>query len=124
MTTRVLPPAEWPTLAHTELGPALVHLTPAAATVFVVEDAAGELVGCWSVLHVAHVEGLWIAPAHRKRGRVLLRLWNALCDWTAARGLTSVLTSAASPEIERLLASRGAVALPPAYALPVKPLRS
>lgn len=124
MTTRLLPPAEWSRLAETELGPALALLRPDAVTVFVVEDPDGAIVGCWSVINVAHVEGLWIAPPHRKRGRVLMQLWRMLCDVTAARGLTSVLTAATSDEVVRLLESRGAHALPPAYALPVQPLRS
>jgi hypothetical protein len=124
VTTRVLPPAEWNRLAETELGPALPHLDPASATVFVVEDVDGAIVGCWSLITVAHVEGLWIAPAHRRRGRVLVKLWALLCELTGARSLSSVLTAAVSPEVTRLIESRGGVALPPAYALPVQPLRS
>ena len=123
MTSRVLPPEEWSRLAETELGPVLSMLRPESATVFVVEDG-DEIVGCWSVISIAHVEGLWVAPSHRKRGRVLVKLWAMLCDVLAARGLTSVLTAAANEDVVRLLESRGAHALPPTYALPVQPLRS
>lgn len=122
MTTRVLPPEEWARLAATELGPALAQLPANATTVFVAESA-GEIVGCWSLVMFAHVEGLWIAPAHRKRGRVLLRLWERLRALTAERGLGAVFTGSLSDEVTQMLMARGAAALPPMFVLPVRPVR-
>jgi GNAT superfamily N-acetyltransferase len=123
VTTRILPPHEWPALAATELGAMLAGMAPDAATVFVTEDD-GAIVGAWSLITIAHVEGLWIAPEHRRRGRVLLRLWNALVDLAAARGITTVWTGSITSEVTGMLEARGAHRLPDMFALPLKKGRS
>lgn len=123
MQTRILPREEWPRLAHLDIGPALARADDQAVTVMVVEDGDGIIVGAWTLLLIAHVEGLWIAPDHRKRGRVLLRLWNRLLDVAQARRIRSVWTGSASDEVTALLTARDAVALPPMYALPLREVR-
>lgn len=124
MTTRVLPVEEWSKLAQSDFGPCLERLNPEAVTVIVAEDNSGEVIGCWSLIHFAHVEGLWVAPAHRKRGRVLVRLWNAMRALAETRGIQSVYTGALTEDVERLLMSRHAYPLPPMFALPLEALRS
>lgn len=123
MTTRILPAEEWSRVAHTELGPALAALPHVATTVFVAEQGE-EIVGCWALVTFAHVEGLWIAPSHRKRGRVLLRLWDRLRAIAGERGLGAVFTGAATNDVQRLLEARGASMMPPMYVLPIRPVRS
>lgn len=123
MTTRILPPHEWPVLANTELGSMLEQMAPTAATVFVAEDGEA-IVGAWALITIAHVEGLWIAPEHRKRGRVLLRLWTRLLELAAARGISTVWTGTMTPDVTHMLEARGALRLPEMYALPLKAGRS
>lgn len=123
MTTRVLPPAEWSKLAETDFAPLVPQLIADAVTVLVAEDETGAVIGCWGLITFAHVEGLWVAPAHRKRGRVLVRLWNAMRDLAGSRHIGAVFTGAVTDDIRRLLESRGAQALPPQYVLPLAPLK-
>lgn len=123
--TRLLPPAEWPRLAETELGPALDTLDPAAVTVIVAEDAAGAIIGCWSLITFAHVEGLWIAPAHRRRGTVLRELFERMCAVATDRGIPAVLTRSLQPTITRWILKRGGHPLPgEGFVLPLQLGRS
>ncbi len=112
MTTRILPQAEWPRLAHTELGTVWTLLSPETTTVFVVEDEAGEIVGCWSLLSALHAEGLWIAPAHRKGSAVGRHLLKAVKGGAKRSGARAVLTSAMTPEVAALLDHIGATKVP------------
>lgn len=122
MTTRILPPEEWPRLAATDFGPILDRLNREAVTIVVAEHQ-GAIVGCWGLITFAHVEGLWVAPAYRRRGgRVLVRLWNAMRELAMGRHIDVVYTGALRGDVQRLLASRQAEALPPMYALPLAPL--
>lgn len=123
MTTRILPSAEWGKLAETDFGPLIDQLNPAAVTVIVAEDG-DVVIGCWSLITFAHLEGLWVAPPHRRRGRVLVRLWNAMRALALERGIGAAYTGALSDEVRRLLESRHAEALPPMYALPLNALRN
>ena len=125
MTTRVLPPDEWSRLAGTELEPALELMNPKHVTVFVVEDEDGAIIGCWSFAPYYHVEGLWIHSDHRKRGRVLAKLWSQLRYLADVVGCKSVLTGAVTLEVAELLEHRGAMLLPSVtYALPLVSGRS
>jgi hypothetical protein len=75
MTTRILPPAEWHRLPE----PPLPAIRDAAIDghVVVVEDG-DEIVGCWVLMRCLHVEGCWIAPAHRRKVSVARRLYCAM----------------------------------------------
>lgn len=107
MTTRLLPREEWPRLAGTEAETIWPQLTDAARVV-VVEDATG-IVGCVLLQPVLHAECLWIAPAHRGRGGVARRLWDAL-RVTAREGfgVPWVMSGCASKQMAGLLAHLGA----------------
>jgi len=123
MTARILPPAEWSRLEATEgsgLQPAWRQLPVDDVTVIVVEDDDGVIVACWSLFAVYHVEGVWVAPAHRKRGVVAGRLLAEMRRVVHARGVAAVATAAESPEVVTLLETLGATRLPgDAYQLPM-----
>lgn len=119
MVVRSLPRADWPRLIGTELERAVPYL-PEDAEVLVVEDAAGAIVGCWAVIRYVHVEGLWIHPDHRKRGRVGAHLWRAMVEAARALGAGAVLTGAIDDQVRRLIAHAGGTKLPgDCYVLPL-----
>ena len=109
MTTRVLPPQEYDRLAHTELATVWPHYADGAMTVFVVEDEHGEIVGCWAVLRILHLEGLWIHPAHRTHGSVGRRLLTKARQMLHGLG---VVTNSVDPDITAYLERVGAVPIP------------
>lgn len=120
MTTRLLPASEWSRLAGTELAAAAEKL-PHDAKVLAVEDETGRLVGCWAAIPLVHVEGLWIAPEHRKAGSVGRRLWREMRRLLSLRGVRVALTGSVSPDVDALLLHAGAQELPgKCYVLPVR----
>lgn len=110
MTTRILQVEEYPRLVGTELETVWAHL-PAEARVVAVEDD-GELVGCWAVLPITHVEGVWVKPSHRNAGGVARRLLRGMRDVAQEMGARAVFTAALTPNVEDLLARVGAEPLP------------
>jgi len=119
MTTRVLDPSEYHRLTPTTLGP-YVSLLPAETRVIVIEQD-GALVGHLAVLPMWHTEGLWIAPAHRKRGRVLRRLLQGLGCTVRDLGISTVIPGADTEEMRTMLQGLGAQPLPALlFALNVK----
>lgn len=120
MTSRILPPAEWVRLHGTELEEVWPHLDQTRSTVIVVEDDDGAIVGCWAAFPYVHVEGLWIAPSHRKGGSVARRLWQAMCGAAERWGCEAVMTGALSDEVRALLAHAGAVSAGDQYILPLQ----
>lgn len=109
-TVRALPREEWARLEHTELGPALDLLPP--STIILVAERHGAIVGTWAAIRYLHVEGLWIAPAYRKSGAVLVPLGKAMYDLAVSLGESAVLTAAIDPAVENLLDRQGATELP------------
>lgn len=107
MTPRVLPREEWYRLPDAESA-AIAHQLPPSAQVLVVEDD-GQIVGSWMLLLVPHVECLWVAPSHRKRGGVFRRL---LAGMRRLAPATRVVTASVSPEVDALLMRYGAEPLP------------
>jgi hypothetical protein len=55
---------------------------------------------------------------------VLLRLWNALVELAAARGITTVWTGSITSEVTGMLEARGAHRFRMMFALPLKKGRS
>lgn len=117
MTTRVLPQDEWSKLAATAVGPVWSWL-PAGARPVVVESE-GQVLGCHVLVPVWHVEGLWIAEAHRGRASVARRLWAGVQAEAQALGVDHVITAAVDDRVRGLLAHVGAVPLPDHYVVSV-----
>jgi hypothetical protein len=106
MTSRILPPAEWPRLAGTELErvwPTLPRTND--VRIVVVEDEDRGVIGCWLACRVIHVEGVWIAEPYRKRTSVARRLWRTMGETIAAAFQAGgAWTGALQPDIAALLA--------------------
>jgi len=111
MTTRVLPPSEYPRLAGTE-AETIWPLLTAVGCVVVVEDG-DQIVGCHVLQPVLHAECLWIHPDHRKRSSAARRLWQAVQATIRERfKASSFATMACSDDIRALLAHVDAVRVP------------
>lgn len=120
MTARELPVSEWHRLAGTELATVAPLMRQDTSRVLVIEDE-GRIVGCWALFPVWHVEGIWIDERYRCRGSVARRLLSGMRRWIRESGLSAVVTSALSPDIEALLVRLNAYALPgSAYVWPMK----
>jgi hypothetical protein len=120
MTTRILPPEEWARLAGTEAEPLVSVLDPVETRVLVVEDGA-EVVGCWVLLRLVHAECVWIAPAHRTRGRVAAYLLSGMRAMARLWGARTVITASVSPDVDALIGKLGGQELPGRhFALPVE----
>ena len=102
MTTRVLPQAEWPKLAGTDIAEALPYHKPDDVQVIVVEDGE-RIVGAWAVLRVVQLEGVWIAPEYRKRGTVARRLLVATLAVARTLAPYFAFTGAQTTEVAHLL---------------------
>lgn len=120
MHVRELPRAEWDRLEGLEMG-ALVPALPADTRMVIVEDGDGAIVGTWAVIRYVHVEGLWIAPPHQKRGRVGAYLLEGMRRIARSWGASAVLTGCMSDEVETLLEHVGGMKLPgDQWAFPVE----
>lgn len=108
MTTRILPRDEYAKLAGTELDTVWPLLDQADGVVMVIEDG-DQIVGCWAVMTVTHVEGLWIHPAHRGKASVGRRLLLGMTRFLRGR---TVVTSATCDDVRRLLERVAAQPLP------------
>jgi N-acetylglutamate synthase-like GNAT family acetyltransferase len=110
MIARVLPPTEYGRLAETESA-AILEVLPPGGQVVVVEDADGAIAACWCLFPLIHVEGVWIAPAHRQKGVVARRLLDAMRQTARRMGAVAVNTASQSAEVTTMLRKLGAVQL-------------
>lgn len=108
MNTRLLPPDEWPRLVGTELETVYPRMTPGLDAVMVVEDE-GEIIACWASILMRHLEGVWIAPAHRGKSSAARRLLVGMGKYVGGGG---VMTGAGSEEVRAMLERLGAVKVP------------
>lgn len=111
MTRRILPRAEYSRLVGTYLEP-LIDVFPADADVVVVEDADGAIVGCSSLFAREHVEGTWIAEAHRGKAAVARVLLDGIRATAQYRHAERVVTASMDEAMTRLLGKLGATQLP------------
>lgn len=111
MVTRELPRAEWSRLTGTELESVTPFLHQDSTRVLVVE-VEGQIVGCWALMTVLHVEGIWIHPTYRRAGSVARRLLSTMRRWIGERDAQAVVTAAIDPDIARFLERLGASAIP------------
>jgi hypothetical protein len=112
LTSRELPPTEWPRLDGTELERMWPVLDPDHATVVVVEDEAGMIVGTWAVMAVVHAEGFGVSLAHRQDSRVLRLLMKTGHRVMARLGIASFVTAASTPEMATYLTRLQGIELP------------
>lgn len=111
MTSRILPPEEWHRLARTELEQVWPVLDPLQAHIVVVEQGA-QIVACWAAIRYVHVEGVWVHPDHRGKGRAAGHLVRQMRSLTSAMGAKAVWTAALTDQVRRLIAHFGGVKLP------------
>lgn len=102
MTSRILPPAEWPRLNGTEAETLWPTLDAAHAQILVVEDGE-QILGCWTLMMIPHVECLWIDPNERARVTVARRLWLGMRSLASQMGARHVWTAAVSDPVRGLL---------------------
>lgn len=120
MTTRILPPDEWPRLVGTEAEQLWPLLDPSTARVVVVEHD-GAIVGCHVLMQVVYAECLWVHPDHRGKSSVARRLWSGVQETARGLGVHAVATHAIDDTVRGLLAHVGAVRVPgDAYMVPVQ----
>lgn len=116
MTTRVLPPDEWPRLIVTDAWEAWPHLDPARNTVVVTEHE-GAIVGCVILMQAVHAEFLWIAPEHRGKTSVFRRLRDGMLSTARALGTPTVWMAAMSTQMHGIVCGLGAERVPGAHFL-------
>ena len=89
----------------------LRHVKPDDTQIVVVEQH-GQIIGCWGVMRVVHLEGLWIDPAFRGRVSVARRLYQATL--AVARKFTTgwAMTGAQTDDVRRMLTRIGAEQIP------------
>lgn len=109
MTSRLLPPEEWPRLRGTLLDPAWQDFTP-TDKVLVVEDG-GRIVACAALFQRWHLEGAWVHPDDRGRVSVGRRLWAGLKALIQALGNPEVISMATTPETRRMVEKVGTARL-------------
>lgn len=83
---RVLDPSEFDRLKTIEEG----FVPDSEQAVVIVAEEEGEIIGRTMLLTIAHVEGTWVHPEHRK-GTVLARLIQKLEREAKTKGLTKIL---------------------------------
>jgi hypothetical protein len=115
LTTRVLPPDDWPRLADTDLRDVWALLSPSSAQVLVVEDEAGAIVGHCVIATWIHAEGFGVREDHRNRGDVWRRLLHAIGETSREVGNGGVIAGAASAEMAGYLARLGGIPLPASF---------
>ena len=112
LTARELPPDEWWRLDGTELGKTWRLLPTDKATVVVVENEDGQIVGTWSVMLIVHTEGLGVAPPYQSRGRVARLLLREGAKVVRRLGASQFVTGAATMEMVNYLDRLGGVEIP------------
>jgi hypothetical protein len=91
---RILRPDEWPKVEHLDLSMLVSRCSPENVAIVVVEDEAGEIVGCMGVLQITHLEGVWVKPELR-RGIILRPLLRMAMALARTRGEVFVFGGAA-----------------------------
>lgn len=81
LTSRILPPEEWPRLLETGACAFKITGTPIRRGEMIVEELDRLIVGCALVFQTpdgdTHIDGVWVHPSFRT-GRVALRLWRGI----------------------------------------------
>ena len=99
MTSRILPPDEWPCLDQTLLASVWRTMRPECSEVIVVEDEDGQIVGSVALLTTLHAECLSVTGG----AGVARALWTALQARVQAAGGVAVWGAATEAPMRRLL---------------------
>lgn len=111
MTVRVLPPDEWNRLVGTELESVWPILNRETTSVMVVEHE-GEIVGCWAMFPVTHVEGITIKEGYRSSPVVAMKLLRMMRSLCRDQGIKTVVTGSLSNAVSRYIERLGGVEVP------------
>ena len=111
MTSRVLPPEEWPKLVGTEADTLWPHLDPDNTQVIVVEDG-DRIVGTWTAVRLVHAECVWVDPDYRGSFGVVKRLLRGMQRAARQWGARTVLTGSLTDQVSAFITSLGGQALP------------
>lgn len=113
MILRDLPVAEWDRLHHTPLCEVLPLFRQDDTRVRIaVAEEDGEIVGCLTLFPAWHVDGLWIAPTHRKRGSVWRRLVHQMQHWVTELGVRGAVVGSMDDAMTDYLMRMGASPMP------------
>lgn len=102
MRARVLEPAEWAKAEVSGMPPLVPYVSPENIAIVAVEDDAGKVLACMTVLRASHFEGVWIDPEHRNAG-VTRALLNLATEIVRGRGESWVIGGSADKRMTRLL---------------------
>lgn len=117
---RELPAHEWSRLVGTELETLWPTMKPATDRIIVVERD-GEIIACWALMAIMHVEGLWIAPSERGRAGIARRLWRGMRDLVRYYRVPMVWTGAQSDDIKAMIVKAHGMKVPfDSYILPMR----
>lgn len=106
---RLFQPEEWERLR--DYGPfkaaGKVLPDPQHAFVLVLEEASGEIVGCWMARDMVLLEGLFLSPEHRHSHGAAKTLFLAMIAALDQRGVSQAMTLIQDPYVEGLAKTAG-----------------
>lgn len=110
MKARVLPPEEWSRMEGEKLPPLFPYVSPQNVDIVAVEDDAGKVIACMTVLRATHFEGAWIHPEHRNAAvtKAVLGLASAIA---MSRGEPWVFAGSNTEQMTGILGRLGAIPL-------------
>lgn len=120
MTSRILPPEQWPLLDEAGAETIWPMLDPSRAQILVIEDE-GQIVGTLTLMSVLHAECLWIKPSHRKGYGVSKRLLDGMFAAARRHGVKALWSGSISDVMTNILHRIGASEVPgKSFVFPVK----
>jgi len=101
MTTRLLPPDEWPRLAGTILEPVWQQLDPQDTRILVQEDGP-VIVHCVALVREWRLDGIWAHPDYRRRVGFGRRFLRAVRELLQQEHVSEVLMMALTDDSARI----------------------
>jgi hypothetical protein len=105
-SVRQLPVDEWPRLEGLAFAQNGLP-DPRLAAILVAETPEGEIVGVWSAMTAVHLEGLWVAPSHRRASWVAMKLLKGMKELLVRLGVRQSFTIVESTEVLLLATKAG-----------------